>query len=78
MKRQTRSGLEDVTPIETCRPTHVQVRTESMPNVDELCDSARQHAPDFGGLGDYEDFETGYEGATCDGGGLEVVKGSSQ
>ena len=64
MIRRTRRGLEDVTQIETCLPTHVQVRTASMPNVDELCDSVRQHTPEFGGLGD-----------NCDDDRLEVLKG---
>ena len=46
-----------------------------MPNVEEWCDSVRHHTPEFGSLGDNEDLETGYEGATYDGDGLDVVKG---
>ena len=75
MRQRTRCGQEDVIPIETCRLTHVLVRTASMPNVEEWCDSVRHHTPEFGGLGDNEDLESGYKGATYDGDGLEVVKG---
>ena len=65
MRRRTRCGQEDVIPIETCQLTLVLPRTESMPKVEEWCDSMSQHTPELGGLDN-----------DCDDDRLEVMEGS--